>query len=104
MSQAIPEMLLKHNLKTLRLPTILAEYSKLSREAADPDEAYDQYLLRLTELEVAIRPPAAMDAKASNSGRSVQNRLHEPQRIPKFSIECFSIRNSIAKRTAERAP
>ena len=30
-----PEMLLKHNLKTLRLPTMLASIAKLSREAAD---------------------------------------------------------------------
>ena len=64
MSEAIPEMLLQHNLKTLRLPTMLAEYAKLSREAADADEHYDQYLLRLTELEVATR-----SANASASSR-----------------------------------
>ena len=27
-------LLLRHNLKTLRLPTMLAEYAQLSREAA----------------------------------------------------------------------
>jgi len=32
---------------------MLSEYAKLSREASDADEGYDQYLLRLTELEVA---------------------------------------------------
>ncbi len=36
------EMLLKHNLKTLRLPTMLSEYAQLSREAADADENYEQ--------------------------------------------------------------
>jgi DNA replication protein DnaC len=68
MSQAIPEMLLKHNLKTLRLPTMLAEYAKLSREAADADEGYDQYLLRLTELEVATRSANALASRIKSAG------------------------------------
>jgi DNA replication protein DnaC len=68
MPQAIPEMLLKHNLKTLRLPTMLAEYSKLSREAADADEGYDQYLLRLTELEVATRSANALASRIKAAG------------------------------------
>ena len=68
MPQAMPEILLKHNLKTLRLPTMLAEYSKLSREAADADEGYDQYLLRLTELEVAARSANALAARIRAAG------------------------------------
>jgi DNA replication protein DnaC len=68
MPQAIPEMLLKHNLKTLRLPTMLAEYAKLSREAADADEGYDQYLLRLTELEVATRSANALASRIKAAG------------------------------------
>jgi DNA replication protein DnaC len=56
-------MLLKANLKQLKLPTILAEWEKLAREAADRDEAYDAYLLRLTELEVAARSANAMAAR-----------------------------------------
>jgi len=42
---------------------MLAEYAKLSREAADADEGYDQYLLRLTELEVATRSANALAAR-----------------------------------------
>jgi len=61
------ELLLKHNLKTLRLPTMLAEYAQLSREAADADESYEQYLLRLTELEVAARSANAMAARIKNA-------------------------------------
>ncbi len=68
MPQAMPEMLLKHNLKTLRLPTMLAEYAKLSREAADADEGYDQYLLRLTELEVATRSANALSSRIKAAG------------------------------------
>ena len=56
-------MLLRTNLKTLRLPTMLAEYAKLSREAADADEGYEQYLLRLTELEVATRSANALASR-----------------------------------------
>jgi DNA replication protein DnaC len=60
-------MLLKHNLKTLRLPTMLSEYAQLSREAADADENYEQYLLRLTELEVATRSANALAARIKNA-------------------------------------
>jgi DNA replication protein DnaC len=42
-------------LKQLRLPTIGAEFEKLAREAAVANEDYQQYLLRLTEVEVAAR-------------------------------------------------
>ena len=45
--------LLQTNLKMLRLPTIGAEFEKLSREAAAENQTYGQYLLQLTELELA---------------------------------------------------
>jgi len=48
-------MLLKSNLKQLRLPTMKAEYDKLAKEASCENATYEQYLLRLTELEVATR-------------------------------------------------
>ena len=41
-------MLLRSNLKQLRLPTMGAEFEKLAREAAAANEGYEQYLLRLT--------------------------------------------------------
>jgi DNA replication protein DnaC len=69
------EMLLKHNLKTLRLPTMLSEYAQLSREAADADETYEQYLLRLTELEVATRSANALAARIKNAGFPVLKDL-----------------------------
>jgi DNA replication protein DnaC len=56
-------LLLRSNLKQLKLPTVLSEYEKLAREAADADEPYDAYLLRLTELEVATRSANAMAAR-----------------------------------------
>ena len=56
-------LLLKANLKLLKLPTMLAEHDKLAREAAGRDESYHAYLLRLTELEVAARTANAIAAR-----------------------------------------
>jgi len=56
-------LLLRSNLKQLRLPAIGAEFAKLAREAADANEDYEQYLLRLTELEIAARASNAVQAR-----------------------------------------
>lgn len=61
-------LLLKANLKQLRLPTVAAEFEKLAREAAEADEGYEQYLLRLTELEVATRSTNALRARIKAAG------------------------------------
>ena len=65
-------MLLRSNLKQLRLPTIGAEFEKLAREAAAANEGYEQYLLRLTELEVAARASNAVQARIRAAGFPVQ--------------------------------
>src|SRR5438876_207272 len=62
MTQANP-LLLKANLKQLRLPAMHAEFEKLAREAATANEDYQQYLLRLTELEVAARAANVLKAR-----------------------------------------
>lgn len=54
---------------------MLAEYAKLSREAADADEDYQQYLLRLTELEVATRSANALTARIKSAGFPVLKDL-----------------------------
>jgi DNA replication protein DnaC len=61
-------LLLRANLKQLRLPTMAAEWEKLAREAADRGEPYDGYLLRLTELEVAARSANAVAARVRAAG------------------------------------
>jgi hypothetical protein len=53
MSTNNTHLLLRSNLKHLRLPTMQAEPEKLTREAVAANEGSEQYLLRLTELEVA---------------------------------------------------
>lgn len=68
-------LLLKANLKQLRLPTMAAEFAKLAREASGANEDYEQYLLRLTELEVAARSANALKARIKQAGFPVQKDL-----------------------------
>ena len=56
-------LLLKANLKQLKLPTMSAECEKLAREAAANNQPYEDYLLRLTEQEVAARSANALTAR-----------------------------------------
>src|SRR5260370_37253725 len=56
-------LLLKANLKQLRLPTMHAEFEAVAREAATANENYQQYLLRLTELEVTARAASVLKAR-----------------------------------------
>lgn len=67
-----PMMLLKTNLKQLRLPTISAEFEKLAREASEAGQPYETYLLRLTELEVASRQSNALQARIKAAGFPVE--------------------------------
>jgi DNA replication protein DnaC len=55
--------LLRTNLKQLRLPTVLAEFEKLAREAVASQQSHEQYLLQLTDLEVAVRSSNALAAR-----------------------------------------
>ena len=59
--------LLRANLKQLKLPTMAAEFEKLAREAAAANEGFEQYLLRLTELEVAARAGKAVQTRIRNA-------------------------------------
>src|SRR6186997_2316865 len=70
-------LLLKANLKQLRLPTILAEYEKLAREATASNQTFEQYLLRLTELEVAARQSNALTSRIHNASFPVEKGLED---------------------------
>jgi DNA replication protein DnaC len=61
-------LLIKANLKQLRLPAMQAEFDKLAREAANGNESYEQFLLRLTELEVAARSANVIKARIKAAG------------------------------------
>ena len=68
MTTSNTHLLLRNNLKQLRLPRMHAEFEKLAREAASANEGYEQYLLRLTELEVAARSANAVQARIRAAG------------------------------------
>jgi DNA replication protein DnaC len=68
MSAEATPLLLKVNLKQLKLPTMLSEWEKLAREAAAKNEAYESYLLRLTEAEVTTRSANALAARIHAAG------------------------------------
>lgn len=51
----IPQVLLAHHLKTLKLPTFLREYEKVTRQCAAEGVDYIRFLLRLVELELLDR-------------------------------------------------
>ena len=48
-------LLLESHLKTLKLPTFLANYRKFAEEAAQDGHTYDRFLLALVEQEIAQR-------------------------------------------------
>ena len=50
-----PELLLHHHLKKLRLPTVLREYEKLTRQCAAQNADHTRYLARLIELALIDR-------------------------------------------------
>ncbi len=62
------DMLIRAHLKQLRLPAMGAEFAKLAREAAEANEGYAQYLLRLTELEVTARASNAVQTRIRAAG------------------------------------
>ena len=51
----MPQVLLAHHLKTLKLPTFLREYDKLARQCATESADHVRYLVCLTELELIDR-------------------------------------------------
>src|SRR3974390_2954466 len=50
-----PQLLLRHHLKQLKLPTFLAEYDKQAQDCARSGADHVRYLLRLCELELIER-------------------------------------------------
>jgi len=55
MSDEVPEILLSHYLKTLKLPTFQREYQKLARLCATEGVDHVEYLFRLSEREMIER-------------------------------------------------
>jgi DNA replication protein DnaC len=59
--------LLKARLRQLRLPTMGQEFEKLARDAAASNQTFVEFLLRLTEAELATRAADAVAVRIKNS-------------------------------------
>ena len=75
MAQKETSLLLRSNLKALRLPTMLAEHGKLAGEAASSNQDHLEYLLRLTELELTARSANALARRIKQAGFPVLKDL-----------------------------
>ena len=64
--------LLKTRLRQLRLPTMGREFEKLARDAAATNQTFAQFLLRLTELELATRATNAVAKRIKDAGFPVE--------------------------------
>lgn len=67
--------LVKAQLKQLRLPAMVQELEKLSREAAASNQTYEQFLVRLTEAELATRAANAVESRIRNAAFPVTKDL-----------------------------
>jgi DNA replication protein DnaC len=59
--------LLKSHFRQLRLPTMGQEFERLARDAAATNQTFVQFLLRLTELELATRAANAVTTRIKNA-------------------------------------
>ncbi len=74
----VPQVLLAHHLKALKLPTFLREYDKLARQCAAEGIDHTGYLLRLAELELLDR-----------ERRLVERRIRQARFPATKSLESF---------------
>ena len=65
--------LLKSHLRQLRPPTMGKEFEKLARDAASTNQTFAQFLLRLTELELAARAANAVAKRIKDADFPVLN-------------------------------
>jgi DNA replication protein DnaC len=66
MSDPVTDLVTAH-LKQLRLPAMARELERLSREAAASNQNYEQFLLRLSEAELAARSANALEGRIKSA-------------------------------------
>jgi len=64
--------LLKTHFRQLRLPTMGREFETLARDAAASNQTFAQFLLRLTEIELAARAANAVTTRIKDAGFPVE--------------------------------
>jgi DNA replication protein DnaC len=74
----LPQLLLDHHFKTLKLPTFLREYDKVAQQCAAEGMDHPRYLLRLAELELMER-----------ERRTIERRIREARFPAVKSLDTF---------------
>jgi DNA replication protein DnaC len=59
--------LLKTQFRQLRLPTMGREFERLARDAASTNQTFEQFLLKLTEIELSARAANAVTTRIKNA-------------------------------------
>lgn len=80
--------LLKAHFRQLRLPTMSKEFEKLARDAAAANQTFIQFLLRLTEIELASRAANAVSTRIKNASFPV---------LKEFDTFDFSVMPQLSK-------
>jgi len=75
MSASKSTVLLEHHLKQLKLPTVLREYEKVAKSCGTDKADYQQYLLKLVELELLDRERRAKERRIREAGFPVIKTL-----------------------------
>jgi len=77
MNKEKPQLLLEHNLRKLRLPTIAKEYPEVAKTCAQERIDYVGYLLRLTENELIDRERRASERRIKSAKFPIIKTLDE---------------------------
>jgi DNA replication protein DnaC len=86
---AVPQVLLAHHLKALKLPTFLREYDKQARQCAAEGVDHTGYLLRLAELELLERERRAVERRIR------QARFPAPKSLDSFDFAAIPSLNKL---------
>ena len=74
-AEEAPEILLRHHLKKLKLPTVLREHQKLAQQCAAENADHVRYLARLIELELLDREARMIDRRIKAARFPAQKTL-----------------------------
>ena len=69
------DLLLKSHLKTLKLPTILQEYTRAARQCAQENRSFEEFLHYLAEFEVAPRQRKACQRRLKEAGFPTEKEI-----------------------------
>jgi DNA replication protein DnaC len=102
MNKDVPNVLLAHHLKALKLPTILREYESMAQLCAKERSGYAEFLLRLTERELIEREQRASERRIRQAMFPVLKTLDSFDFTMQPSINEASVRELIRGEFVQR--